>query len=75
MMMHFPVIFHLSDGTRVLVEQLQERCYDFHLTRLNSEKHNFIWDETTQQIKGYDNRFVKQDTEAIDIFCELKKKG
>ena len=48
--------------------------YDFHLTRLNSEKHNFIWiegdgDGTIEE--SYETRFDRLQNEAVAIFRNL----
>ena len=65
----FPVSFSLKDGTTALVKQLEEGWYAFHLTRLNSEKHNFIWKEETNEIEeSYETRFDRWQNEAIEIF-------
>lgn len=65
----FPFQFHLKDGTEVVVLKRGEGVYDFHLTRLNSEKHNFTWYEATGFIEeSYETRFDRWQTEAIDLF-------
>lgn len=68
-----PVYFRLQDGTHVTVIELDNNCYDFHLTRLNSERHNFIWKEATGEIiESYETRFDRWQYEAIDIFKAMK---
>ena len=68
-----PVYFRLKDGTHVTVFQLEAGCYEFHLTRLNSERHNFIWKEPTGEIiESYETRFDRWQYEAIDILKETK---
>ena len=50
MVTDFPISFHLEDGTAVVVNYLDGDSYAFHLTRLNSEKHNFIWKKKTKML-------------------------
>ena len=67
--MTFPVSFILKDGTTVVVKQLEEGCYAFHLTRLNSEKHNFLWKKETNEIEeSYETRFDRWQNEAVELF-------
>lgn len=69
----FPVSFHLKDGTEVLVINPGQDAYEFHLTRLNSEKHNFTWFENTNEIEeSYETRFDRWQHEAVDLFKQLK---
>ena len=69
----FPVQFHLKDGTEVVVLKTGEGIYDFHLTRLNSEKHNFTWYEATGAIEeSYETRFDRWQAEAIDLFKSMQ---
>ncbi len=69
----FPIQFQLADGTEVVVLQTDEGVYDFHLTRLNSEKHNFTWYERTGAIEeSYETRFDRWQAEAVDIFKQMK---
>jgi hypothetical protein len=68
-MASFPLSFILTDGTQVLINHLDHNLYEFHLTRLNSEKHNFIWKEELDEIEeSYETRFDKLQYEAISIF-------
>jgi hypothetical protein len=70
--MTFPVSFVLKDGTTVIVKQLEAGYYAFHLTRLNSEKHNFLWKEETNEIEeSYETRFDRWQNEAIEIFRSM----
>lgn len=67
--MTFPVSFTLKDGTTVIVKPFEDGCYAFHLTRLNSEKHNFLWKEQTDEIEeSYETRFDKWQNEAVALF-------
>ena len=73
MIQHDPIVFRLKDGTHVTVIQLDAESYEFHLTRLNSERHNFIWKERTGAIEeSYETRFDQWQLEAIDLFKDLK---
>lgn len=67
--------FKLKDGTHVTVIQLDADSYDFHLTRLNSERHNFVWKEQANEIEeSYETRFDNWQNEAIQLFTQLKNK-
>lgn len=69
----FPIKFHLKDGTEVLVLQTEEGVYDFHLTRLNSEKHNFTWYAASGTIEeSYETRFDRWQAEAVDLFKQMQ---
>lgn len=69
---NFPIRLQLADGTEVLILQVEEGVYDFHLTRLNSEKHNFLWYESTGIIEeSYETRFDRWQAEAIELFKQL----
>lgn len=73
MKQNFPIRYQLSDGTEVLVLQQETGVYDFHLTRLNSEKHNFLWHEATGNIEeSYETRFDRLQAEAIELFKEIQ---
>ena len=62
-MEHFPLEFTLKDGTTVKVYKEDEDCFEFYLTRLNSEKHNFLL--TNGQIEeSYETRFDELQKEA-----------
>ena len=72
MVENYPVTYHLKDGTEVLVKQLENGVYDFHLTRLNSEKHNFAWYEDTVAIEeSYETRFDRWQNEAVELFKKM----
>lgn len=68
-MLEFPASFHLSDGTHVLVKKLGDD-YEFHLTRLNSEKHNFLLKQGRIE-ESYETRFDKLQEEALAKFEQL----
>ena len=69
----YPVTFQLKDGTHVLVSQVDDEHFDFHLTRLNSEKHNFTWKQTTGEIEeSYETRFDQWQHEAISTFKQMR---
>jgi len=70
MIVTYPVIFTLSDGTQVAVYKQQEDCYEFFLTRLNSEKHNFYLKEGKIE-ESYETRFDKLQEEAVTMFNSL----
>ena len=70
----FPVEFDLKDGTHVLVNKIDESVFEFHLTRLNSEKLSFNWlSETDETEDSNERRFDKYEKEAIAAFKELRK--
>lgn len=72
MVENYPVTYQLKDGTEVLVRQLEKGIYDFHLTRLNSEKHNFSWNADTEAIEeSYETRFDRWQNEAVDLFKNM----
>jgi hypothetical protein len=62
----FPVRFDLKDGTHVVVN-LVDGDYEFHLTRLNSEKHNFFWKDGRIE-ESYETRFDSLQVEAVEKF-------
>lgn len=75
----FIVEYELSNGTKVLVNKINNQTYDFHLTRLNSMKHNFIWTES----KGISDAetatalpresFTQEELEALAVFQKIKR--
>ncbi|MBA2746123.1 MAG: hypothetical protein H0U44_07860 [Flavisolibacter sp.] len=72
MTISFPVSFNLSDGTHVLVNRIDEETFEFHLTRLNSEKHNFYWKSNSNEIEeSYETRFDHWQNESIERFRQL----
>lgn len=72
----FPVLFNLHDGTHVVVNQLDDQVYEFHLTRLNSEKHNFTWIAGKNEIdESYETRFDLLQKEAVDKFGKMLKEA
>ena len=66
----FPINFSLEDGTRVAVYKVNDNCYEFHLTRLNSEKHNFFLTDGKIE-ESYETRFDKWQNEAVARFQEM----
>ena len=66
----FPVSFNLKDGTHVMVYESDDGGFEFFLTRLNSEKHNFIWKDHKIE-ESYETRFDEWQLEAIGIFEEM----
>ena len=74
MIEHFPLEFTLKDGTYVKVYKEDENCFEFYLTRRNSEKHNFLL--TDGQIEeSYETRFDELQKEAVSIFNSMKGKA
>jgi len=68
-----PVSFQLKDGTHVDVYEAEPHLFEFYLTRLNSEKHNFFWNETTGHIEeSYETRFDAWQEEAVALFRHLR---
>jgi len=65
----FPIRFDLKDGTHVMVN-LVDGEYEFHLTRLNSEKHNFFWKNGKIE-ESYETRFDALQLEAVDKFQQM----
>jgi hypothetical protein len=70
MNLNYPVDFRLKDGTHVIVHKKEENNYDFFLTRLNSERHNFMWINGKIE-ESYETRFNEWQNEAIEKFQEL----
>jgi len=66
----FPFDFRLKDGTHVIVHKKAEDNYDFFLTRLNSERHNFMWINGIIE-ESYETRFNEWQNEAIATFQQL----
>jgi hypothetical protein len=67
----FPLLYDLQDGTHVLVNQLEPEKYEFHLTRLNSEKYNFTWTNSGGEgmiEDNYELRFNSFEQEAFNVF-------
>jgi hypothetical protein len=64
-----PIRFQLQDGTHVDVYEAEEGVYEFYLTRLNSEKHNFIWKDNHIE-ESYETRFDRWQNEAVEKFRE-----
>jgi hypothetical protein len=72
MVKSFPLVFDLKDGTHVMVNLSAPGVYEFHLTRLNSEKHNFFWKEMEDAIEeSYETRFDNLQREAVAIFKKM----
>ncbi len=67
--MIFPLTYQLHDGTHVKVYQEEDR-YDFFLTRLNSEKHNFSLVNGKIE-ESYETRFDEWQNEAVTIFNNM----
>lgn len=63
-MKSIPFEFKLHDGTHVIVYRKGE-AYEFFLTRLNSEKHNFLWIHDRIE-EAYETRFDELQKEAIE---------
>lgn len=72
-MENFPLLYALKDGTHVLVNELEPQMYEFHLTRLNSEKYNFTLTNTGQIEDNYELRFNEWEREALALFLEKIK--
>ena len=64
-----PIEFHLKDGTHVSVYR-QDEDFEFHLTRLNSEKHNFYLVNGRIE-ESYETRFDELQKEAVELFLNL----
>ena len=69
MILNFPVTFNLKDGTHVQVYK-NEEAYEFYLTRLNSEKHNFYWVDGKIE-ESYETRFDDLQNEAVAAFSRM----
>jgi hypothetical protein len=66
----YPLRFDLQDGTHVEVYKTDENCYEFYLTRLNSEKHNFLLKDGKIE-ESYETRFDHWQNEAVARFREM----
>lgn len=62
----------LHDGTRADVYQADKDCYEFLLTRLNSEKHNFFLRGARIE-ESYETRFDKLQEEAVELFRQWQQ--
>lgn len=69
MLPEFPIGFSLHDGTHVMVYKENDQCYEFFLTRLNSEKHNFFLVDGRIE-ESYETRFDHLQEEAVRLFNE-----
>jgi hypothetical protein len=68
---NFPLTFTLSDGTRVKVYREDDTSFEFFMTRLNSEKHNFkLVDGKIEE--SYETRFDELQNEAVRLFNNRK---
>ena len=67
---NFPVEFKLSDGTKVKVYKEEDNSYQFFMTRLNSEKHNFYLKDG-QIEESYETRFDRLQNEAVAFFNHM----
>jgi len=72
MIENFPIEFKLSEGTLVKVYKEEENCYQFFMTRLNSERHNFYLKDGKIE-ESYETRFDKLQNEAVAIFNTMLK--
>ena len=79
MAVEFIVEYDLSNGTKVLVNKIDDEVYDLHLTRLNSMKHNFTWSEK-HGIKHAETAtalpresFAQEESEALSVFQQMKR--
>jgi hypothetical protein len=66
----FPISYQLKDGTLVKVYKEKDDCYEFYLSRLNSEKHNFMLVNGRIE-ESYETRFDELQQEAISVFEEM----
>lgn len=69
-MQNFPFSFDLKDGTHVMVYRSDEDEFEFYLTRLNSEKHNFKLKNGRIE-ESYETRFDHLQLEAVEKFNNL----
>lgn len=79
MIKDYPVEYELSNGTHVLVKEVNTSIYEFHLTRLNGMKHNFNWTEKEGIIDAETatalprESFSHEESEALSIFLQLQQ--
>lgn len=66
----FPISFKLKDGTQVKVYKQNPDCFEFYLSRLNSEKHNFMLVNGKIE-ESYETRFDELQQEAISLFQNI----
>jgi len=66
----FPIKFNLHDGTHVEIYKSDDDCYEFYLTRLNSEKHNFYLQNGKIE-ESYETRFDQLQKEAVELFNNM----
>jgi hypothetical protein len=74
---NFPVEYELTNGTKVFVKKIDAQSYEFHLTRLNGMRHNFIW-TNAQGISNSESAtglgsgsFAQEELEAVNIFQQM----
>lgn len=67
----FPLHYTLDDGTKVDVYKMEPNCYEFILTRLNTETHNFFLKHGRIE-ESYETRFDKWQNEAVALFEKMK---
>jgi len=65
--------FDLHDGTHVEVFREENDAFAFYLTRLNSEKHNFLWKDNRIE-ESYETRFDHLQDEAVRQFQQLQQR-
>lgn len=70
----FPVSFNLKDGTQVKVYKEDIDSYEFYLSRLNSERHNFRLVGGKIE-ESYETRFDELQQEAVSIFEKMHSEG
>lgn len=70
---NYPIKFDLKDGTHVAIYKESNECFDFFLTKLNSEKHNFML-VNGKIDESYETRFDVLQAEAIEIFNSMTTK-
>ncbi len=69
----YPIKFNLKDGTHVSIYKEKDDCYEFFLTKLNSEKHNFMLVNGKIE-ESYETRFDALQLEAVDVFDRMRSK-